>query len=267
MRTLVFLLVLVNLLFFTWAQGYFGSPANPDALRLQQQLHPEQLTVIGRGDPPLSSLPPVPPVPPVPAEPSSPVPVEATPPAPAVSAVPDAEKPEKPEKTEKAPEKVSEKKEPNVCLIWNDLAIADADKLERMVVGKFSALKLKRRQTPGSGTYWVFIPPAASRQEADAKAAELKELGAPEFLIIQEAGVNRLAISLGVFSTQEAAHKRLAALREIRVSGALVGERNVKPAQASLEVRGAQGVSDALREAALTLLPKNKPSICKALPR
>lgn len=264
MRVLVFLLVLVNLLFFTWAQGYFGSSANPDALRLQQQLHPEQLTVIGRGDPPLSSLPPVSPEP---AEPSSPAPVEVTPPAPVVPDTEKLEKTEKPEKAEKAPEKVSEKKEPNVCLIWNDLAVADADKLERLAVGKFSALKLKRRQTPGSGTYWVFIPPAASRQEAEAKAAELKELGAPEFLIIQEPGVNRFAISLGVFSTQEAAHKRLAALREIRVSGALVGERNVKPVQASLEVRGAQGVSDALREAALTLLPKSKSSACKASPR
>ena len=38
MRALVFLLILANLLFFAWTQGYLGNTANPDALRLQQQL-------------------------------------------------------------------------------------------------------------------------------------------------------------------------------------------------------------------------------------
>jgi hypothetical protein len=251
MRVLVFLLVLVNLLFFTWAQGYFGTSANPDALRLQQQINPGQLTVIRREDPP-----PGPPLGPPPMPPSAEVsPAEggavAAPPAPAEL---EAEK----------PEKATEKKEPNACLIWNELAVTDADKLERLAVGKFSALKLKRRNPSASGTYWVFIPPSANRQEADAKAAELKELGAPEFLIVQDAGPNRFAISLGVFSTQEAANKRLAALREIKVSGALVGERNLKSALASLEARGPQGAASALREAALALLPKSKATSCKA---
>lgn len=255
MRVLVFLLVLVNLLFFTWAQGYFGTSANPDALRLQQQINPGRLTVIGREDPPPTSLPGPPPVPPLSAE-VSPTEAVAAPPTPAELEA------EKPEKTEKA----SEKKELNACLIWNELALTDADKLERLAVGKFSALKLKRRNPPASGTYWVFIPPSANRQEADAKAAELKELGAPEFLIVQDVGPNRFAISLGVFSTQEAANKRLAALREIKVSGALVGERNLKSALASLEARGPQGAASALREAALLLLPKSKAASCKAAP-
>jgi hypothetical protein len=253
MRAPVFLLVLVNLLFFTWAQGYFGPSANPDALRMQQQLKPELLTVIGRGDPPPVSSPVSSPVaPPMAAPPAlvAPPEVPAAPPAPAE---PEAEK----------PEKTLEKKEPNACLMWNELAVADADKLERSAVGKFSTLKLKRRNTPASGTYWVFIPPSANRQEADTKAAELKELGVPEFLIIQDAGPNRLAISLGVFSSPEAANKRLVALRDIGVNSALVAERNVKPALSSLEARGPQSAVGALREA---MLPK-KAAACKALAR
>lgn len=249
MRALVFLLVLVNLLFFTWAQGYFGPSANPDALRLQQQLKPELLTVIGRGDPPPVSSPVAPPVP-APAALVAPPEVPAAPQAPAE---PEAEK----------PEKTLEKKEPNACLIWNELAVVDADKIERSAVSKFSTLKLKRRNTPASGTYWVFIPPSANRQEADTKAAELKELGVPEFLIIQDAGPNRFAISLGVFSSPEAANKRLVALREIKVNSALVAERNVKPALSSLEARGPQSAVGALREA---MLPK-KAAACKAAPR
>jgi hypothetical protein len=44
MRVAVFLLVLVNLLFFVWARGYLGAPASPDARRLDQQLLADQLT-------------------------------------------------------------------------------------------------------------------------------------------------------------------------------------------------------------------------------
>jgi hypothetical protein len=241
MRALVFLLVLCNLLFFAWAQGYFGLPANPDALRMQQQLKAEQLTVLGRGDPPAT-----------PAEETVPAPAPATP-----------EPARQQDKQDKEVEKVADKKEPSACLQWNDLAVGDGDKLERLLVGKFSTLKLKRRTTPGSGTYWVFIPPSGTYQEAEAKAAELRELGVPEYFIVSDSGPNRLAISLGVFSTAEAANARREALRTKGVTGALAGERNVKPSLSTLEVRGPQGQADALREAAGTLLPKSKPAICK----
>ena len=52
MRALVFLLILANLLFLAWTQGYFGAAANPDAFRLQQQLLAERITVVARDEPP-----------------------------------------------------------------------------------------------------------------------------------------------------------------------------------------------------------------------
>ncbi len=52
LRLAVFLLVLANLLLFSWTQGYLGTPASPDALRVAQQLLPEQLKIVSRGDPP-----------------------------------------------------------------------------------------------------------------------------------------------------------------------------------------------------------------------
>ncbi len=52
MRALVFLLVLLNLLFFVWTQGYLGAPVNPDATRLQQQLLADRLTLVAHGEPP-----------------------------------------------------------------------------------------------------------------------------------------------------------------------------------------------------------------------
>src|ERR1035437_7481232 len=52
MRSFVFLLVLANLLFFAWTQGYLGAPSNSDAFRMQQQLLADQVTVVARDVPP-----------------------------------------------------------------------------------------------------------------------------------------------------------------------------------------------------------------------
>lgn len=47
-RTLFFLLILANLLFFAWTQGYFGALADGrEPQRLSNQLAPEKLRVIG----------------------------------------------------------------------------------------------------------------------------------------------------------------------------------------------------------------------------
>jgi len=52
MRGFVFLLILANLLFFAWTQGYLGGSSNADAFRMQQQLLANQVTVVARDVPP-----------------------------------------------------------------------------------------------------------------------------------------------------------------------------------------------------------------------
>lgn len=52
-RIFFFLLVLANLLFFAWAQGYFGaSDEGHEPQRLGQQLHPEKLRIVREGQTP-----------------------------------------------------------------------------------------------------------------------------------------------------------------------------------------------------------------------
>jgi hypothetical protein len=221
MRAFVFLLILTNLLFFVWTQGYFGSSASPDAIRLQQQLLAEQITIVSRGEAPVA---------------------------------------DKSAKVQKA----LESKAADSCLRWSDLSIADADRLERVIAEKFSGFKVLRTSVPGSSTSWVFIPPLANKPLADKKAVELKKLGAPEFFVVQEPGPNQLAISLGIFSSEEAANERLEALRAIGIKSAKVGERSVKPALASIEANGPGAEGEALREAAAALLPEIRSASCKA---
>jgi len=216
MRFLVFLLVFANLLFFVWTQGYFGASANPDALRLEQQLSADQITVVARGEPPVVAADPTP-----------------------------------------------EKKALDSCLLWSELPIADANRLERLLAEKFANFKAVRNVVAGSSTYWVFIPPLANKSEADKKAAELTRLGAPEFYVVQEAGPTQFAVSLGIFSSKEAANERLDALRAKGVKSAKVSERNAKAGLAAVEARGPDGQADALRAAAAALLPQLKPVACK----
>jgi hypothetical protein len=53
-RLFFFLLVLANLLFFAWTQGYFGaSDEGHEPQRLKQQLHPEKLRVLREAQVPM----------------------------------------------------------------------------------------------------------------------------------------------------------------------------------------------------------------------
>lgn len=224
MRALVFLLILTNLLFLAWVQGYFGSSSDPDSFRLQQQLLADQITVVARDE------------------------------APAETA-----KAEQPIKTE-------EKTVAEQCLLLVDLPLADSDRVDKLLAEKWPLLKAQRTTSEGGASYWVYIPALASKQEADNKVAELKKLRVPEFFIVTESGPYKWAISLGLFSSKEAAAARLDALRGQGVKSARVGERNAKPAIAQLEIRGPENQLDTLRQAIAELLPERRLLTCRKPP-
>lgn len=222
MRALVFLLILANLLFFAWTQGFLGNAANPDALRLQQQLLADRVRVVARDEPP---------------ETAKPV---------------KADKQGKPERADA-----------EACLLFADLPVAELARVEGLASEKFPAFRPERAMTPASN-YWVYIPPQPSKQDAERKAAELKKFKVPEFFIVQDAGEMRFSISLGIFSSREAAEERLEELRNKGVRSAKVGERDIKPTHGALALYGPEAQSEALRQAFTEWLPKSKPVPCKA---
>jgi hypothetical protein len=228
MRAFVFLLILANLLFFSWSRGFLGTAESPDALRLQQQLLADQVKLVGRDAP--------------------------------ADAVVVSEKPEKLEKQVKPEEKLP----PEICLQVGDLPLTEIVRMENLVSGKFSAFKTERIMNPGSGHYWVFIPPLPSKQDAERKAGELKALRVPEFFIVQDAGPYRYAISLGIFSGKDAAAERLSELREKGVRSAKVGARDLKPASGALAMQGPEAQADVLRQALKDGFSSHKVVACKA---
>lgn len=221
MRVTVFLLLLANLFLFVWTQGYLGTPVNPDARRVAQQLLPEQVKIVSRGEASRAAG--------------------------------------KKAEAESAVEKVTAES----CQLWVDLVTADADQVERLLADRFEAFKATRHAVGEVSSYWVFIPPLASREEATRKTAELQQLGVQDFFIVPNGGVTPLAISLGSYRSQEAANARLEALRAKGVRSAKVGERKGKSSLNTLEIRGPEAQAETLRQAIVTLLPQSSPATCK----
>lgn len=249
MKFLVFLLALVNLLFYAFGAGYFGHPGNPDAGRIEQQILPERMRIVGRGEtPPLPAKPEV--------QPESPPPPETPPANEGVPPVATDARPEKPERVEKVEKAL-------VCLAWRQLTPADADRLSAMLGKRFGDFKLSRKtQAPESNGWWVYIAPQPSKAEAEKKANELRDLGVKDFFVVQD-GANRFGISLGVFSNEKGGQDRLAELKAKGVRSALVAPRPGKENIVTLQARGPADDKLLLVAAASEAVPKAEAQACK----
>ena len=143
------------------------------------------------------------------------------------------------------------------------MPLAEGEALENLLVEKLPAFKVLRTTTPGTSSFWVNMPPQKNKRDAETKAAELKKLGIKEFFIVQESGPNNLAISLGLFSTGEAAESALRALRDKGVRSARVTERSLKPAMAHLELRGPEAQAAEMNQVLTEAAPGTSRSDCK----
>ena len=124
----------------------------------------------------------------------------------------------------------------DVCVEWGPMSDADRARaqarLEPLDLGKL----VTQRKVEVIANYWVFIPPLANKAAVDDRVAELKTQGVRDILPV-ELGPQRLAISLGVFRTEEAAQARLEALRAQGIKTAKVGPRAQSVQQTVLVVR------------------------------
>ena len=274
MRALVFLLVVANLLFLAWERGYFGDASTVGRAQ-RQQVMADRMSIVARDEPPGTPTETPEKKQPeqgtqeldsqkgresqeIPAKPAEGDPVES---APGKDEKPDVEKTEtgKSETAEKTEKPVSQ-----ACLMLNDLSADELARITEMTNSHFRDFRADRRSFAGSRSYWVFIPPLPSRQEAERRSEALKQAKAPEFFIVQDPPAMRFAISLGVFSTREAAEERLIDLRLKGIDAAQVGERETRPAAYQLELRGPQSRASALRQAVASVLPKARLAVCKA---
>ena len=211
MRLLFLLLLAANLALFAWWAYYAPSDVTADPEPQRRQLSPEKIRLLEGKE--LKALAATKPKP-----------------APAAGAAPAAA---------------------GACIEWGGFAVAEAPKAEQALAPLALGARLSQRRSEETAGWWVFIPPQANRPAALKKTAELKALGIEEFFILQDEGKMRWAVSLGVFSSEDAAKKHLEVLRGKGVRSAQAGERDTQVAKIWLQLRGADAAQQAkLRESA-----------------
>lgn len=124
------------------------------------------------------------------------------------------------------------------CLEWSglpaDRVSSATQALDKLQLGD---RLLQPLPLANNGSFWVYIPTHGKPSESQEKWAEAKSLGFNESYIVQDSGKWHLAISLGVFKTEQAAQRYLAVVRGKGIHSALAGP--YKQANSVFQIRNA----------------------------
>lgn len=211
LRVVILILVLANLLALSvWKGGLGAGSSGGEPERLSNQLNPERLRLV-------AELPQQVPAPVMAAPEAASAPVESAP------------------AHEPVPAQVADAAPP-ACVAFSGLTADQAAELSARVASSGSGFKLSESRGAGSSSWWVHVPSQGSKEGADRKAAELRRLGVDDLFIVQDAGPNQFAISLGLFKSEQAAGRHLDLLREKGVRSAQIASRGASVLR--VEVRG-----------------------------
>lgn len=207
MKLIVLLLLLLNLLAFSWIQ--WGQPAPEPA---PVELNADKVSIVGRSsdNPNKNSVNKAPTAPEIDvnAKPATALPdTTATP-----TAIPSSAT------SSTAPAISASTIVRGSCMEWGPVAInrvPDAEiRLNRLKLG--DRLGAVDTTVPG-GPYWVYFPPLASKEEADSKASEWQGKGIKDVTVIRD-GKWLNALSLGLYSKEAIAQVRVENLKKIGIN-------------------------------------------------
>jgi hypothetical protein len=201
LRFVFWSLLFLNAALFAYAQGFMGSNkgSEEERARIKPQLEAGRLTLLTSEQAEAAKTPPA-----AAAQASVPVPAEQeAAPAPAAPA------------------------RPLACIDVGTFSAGESKRFE----SRLASLDLGERQSRQAvqaqdvSSYLVNIPPQPSKDAADRKAAELRELGITNFFIMSGDSPMKWAISLGVFKTESGAQTLLAQLNKQGVHSARITPR------------------------------------------
>lgn len=135
---------------------------------------------------------------------------------------------------------------PDNCLEWAPFSAEEAERARAALEGLALGPRLLAAPVSAVAGWWVYVPSRKSRDFADRKVAELARLGVTDTYIVQERGEWENAVSLGVFRSEEGAHRFLEALKGRGVRSAVVGPRQQQVRLTALYIRNPQE-ADTLR--------------------
>src|SRR5262245_29359669 len=126
-----------------------------------------------------------------------------------------------------------------VCIELGPIATAEAARAEEAAGALAGGLKISQRRVDDTSRWWVYIPPLPTRAAVNQRVAELKKQGVADSQLISDDSVWRNAISLGVFSSEDAASRRLDDLVRRGVRGAQSAPREGRGTRVYLQLRDA----------------------------
>ena len=229
LKFVFWLLAGVNLLVFAIGQGYLGSfrSETREPARLKNQLQATKLTLL--------------------------TPEQATAPA----APPASEEAAPPAAAAPAPS--------YACTEVGNFVLADGRRFEAQVAALDLGDRQSRRNVAGQdiSSYMVYIPPQGSKEGADRKAGELKQLGVTNYFIMNESSPMRWGISLGVFKSESGAQTQLASLNKQGVHSARIAPRYSASKQLAYQFRDLDAATRARLAKIKTQFPEQELRNCK----
>ncbi|CUA95973.1 SPOR domain-containing protein [Thiomonas bhubaneswarensis] len=245
MRALLLVLLLINLVFFAWSQGWMagaglGPVTQREPQRLALQIHPEQVQIT-----PLASSSVMPAsapqtAPSAPAEPLSPASSDSAPAPAPVS----------------APQTAAADTGPTVCRQIGPFGAMEASALAQAQAALAKAgLEAETRNTPVPEQWMVLLGPFPSQEAMRTALDQISQQGKVKvFAPVTDRPRYEPGISLGVFSNEASAQEQLQMVKKQGVQGARVVQRNAGlnrvtlrlPALTSQQVKALSGVSGQL---------------------
>ena len=227
LKFVFWLLAGINLLVFAIGQGYLGSfrSETREPARLKNQLQAEKLTLLTQEQ-------------------------ATAPTAPPAAVTPSA--------AAAAPQSYA-------CTEVGNFVLADARRFETQIATLDLGDRQSRRNVAGQdiSSYMVYIPPQGSKDGADRKAGELKQLGVTNYFIMNEASPLRWGISLGVFKSESSAQTQLASLNKQGVHSARIAPRYSASKQLAYQFRDIDAATHARLETIKAQFPEQELRSCK----
>ncbi|MGK5046170.1 SPOR domain-containing protein [Janthinobacterium sp. GB4P2] len=151
------------------------------------------------------------------------------------------------------------------CTEVGNFLLADGRRFEAQVAALDLGDRQSRRNVAGQeiSSYMVYIPPQGSKEGADRKAGELKQLGVTNYFIMNEGSPLRWGISLGVFKSETSAQSQLASLNKQGVHSARIAPRYSASKQLAYQFRDLDAATRTQLERIKTQFPDQELRNCK----
>ncbi|TNC75426.1 SPOR domain-containing protein [Janthinobacterium lividum] len=151
------------------------------------------------------------------------------------------------------------------CTEVGNFLLADGRRFEAQLAALDLGDRQSRRNVAGQdiSSYMVYIPPQGSKEGADRKAGELKQLGVTNYFIMNESSPLRWGISLGVFKSETSAQSQLAMLNKQGVHSARIAPRYSASKQFAYQFRDLDAATRARLEKIKAQFPEQELRSCK----